>query len=247
MGLSEKATPPPVNVVPRQGVAAQEQLQGIPTTLDIGGNYATVVGEVRPIAVKLKLPENRSSLQPGQWDFWVRMDEQEFFKLQTGHGLTGDWWFLAYAQPPYSQGTHVLEVQFRGLVGPGFRLLPSKAAAKIFIAKAKTFIQVDVSPMETDAVRPGMISLRAHLMDLGYKSLDGRLVSFKVNGKDVGSATTQSTNLTFKGATLKYMVLSNALPGVTSAGRTVTVEAFFAGDDYYLGTSGKSSTYKVIP
>jgi hypothetical protein len=181
------------------------------------------------------------------------VDGQDFGTVSTETNSIALWKLSVGPQPPFSQGTHILEARYDGFPhwssAADAPILPSKVKAKLLVVKAETALGVstDLAYGPAVFVAPGTrIKLYAVLRSQGNgKNVEGKLILFKANGQVVGSASTISTVSEDKNvAVLNYEVPSaNPRPLIDQ----LVVEGFFSGDDYYQSSSGKSPTYKVGP
>lgn len=132
-----------------------------------------------------------------------------------------------YKIPPMPQGFHVYEA--RSAAGGG--ITSAKADAKLLIAKAQTKLKVFAGGSGDAPLTPGdTISVVAHLSRaLDGSLMDGKPVSFEINGAPAGNATTVGG------------VAKREWKVPTGATGAQKFEAFFVTDDFYVGTSAQVS------
>lgn len=248
----QKAPSSPSKAVAPSGLLAM----GIRTTLEMA-DVSAVVGQEVTLSAKLKF--GQPGVQPDNWEVGFLVDGEDWNKIRTDANSTATRKFHVPSRPPFSQGTHVIEAYFGGAnwVGLGSNLRASQVKAKLFVVKAQTTMaaavssQVSVTPNGYE-IHVGRIKLSAVVASREGKKLTtqkGRLVSFMVNGKDAGSALTNSgpCNSVYDWgndcAAIDYVIPTSPF-GVYG---NLTFEAFFSSDDYYVGTSAKSVAYRIVP
>ena len=182
-------------------------------------NAAGVVGDTVKLVATLfsKPPDANAKFLGREMKFLVDGNDACTAKIETPNVAACSW-----KVPSQSQGTRPLEVRFAGDAA----WAASKASAQILIVKAPTKLSLDdpyakASPGE----QMGFNATLTRTTD--KEGIDGRLVTFNVNGQPAGRGTT------VKGlAQLAYKVPKD-FPG------DADVEVFFAGDADYLETSAK--------
>jgi hypothetical protein len=182
-------------------------------------NAAGVVGDTVKLAATLfsKQPDVSAKFLGREMKFLVDGHDACTAKIDTPNLAVCSW-----KVPSESQGTRPLEVRFAGDAA----WAASKASAQILIVKAPTKLSLDdpyakASPGE----QMGFNATLTRTTD--KEGIDGRLVTFNVNGQPAGRGTT------VKGlAQLSYKVPKD-FPG------DADVEVFFAGDADYAETSAK--------
>lgn len=127
--------------------------------------------------------------------------------------------------PPMAQGFFDYQAQFQG----GDGLTAANAEAKFLVGKAQTKLKLYAGGSSDSLLTPGdTISVVAHLTrKLDGSPMDGKLVSFAVNGTSIGTATT----------VIDVAKRSWNVPGGASGPQKF--EAFFVTDAYYVGTSAE--------
>jgi hypothetical protein len=134
-------------------------------------------------------------------------------------------------------GAAFIEAQFMG--DPSLSINPT-SLEEIFSLSAPCQQVADLSVAAASGTYAGLASLQATLQrDSDGLPLDGRFVSFTLNGRDVGSALSDSNGL----AQLNNTSLLDIPPGVYPGAPGSGVGAFFAGDtDYFPITATATLT-----